>query len=481
MNNFMTLISRHCACALVLTATLVSGIAATQSKPAAGPGGTGRELKVELSQPGQATAHGPDLKKQRELLTLIQSDVPKSQKVVACKLLTIHGTAEAVPVLAPLLNDPQMASWARIALEAIPNQASVAALRDAMDKLEGNLLIGVINSLGERRDDKAIPALAKRLEDANPDVASAAAVALGKIGGSSAAKHLQRALSRGPEAIRPALAEGCVRCAENFLADGDDAQARKLYDAVREGRVPRNKMMEATRGAILARGDRGIPMLLEELRATDKDRFSVGLRTARELPGRKATEAIAAEVGLCPEARQPLIFLALADRRDPAALPTVMQAAKTGSKELRLVAVTVLERLGTLGSVPVLVDVATSPDAGLSQAALNALTRLTVDGVEADLVSRLTKSSGREREVLVRVAGQRRLMGGLDQILNSAENPDAGVRAAAFQALGRIATDRQLPGLVRLLASAKDAKDKAGIETALLAISGRVPASVKHM
>ena len=81
------------------------------------------------------------------------------------------------------MTDPELASWARIALEAIPGPAADAALREAMDKVQGKLLVGVINSIAVRRDPKAVSALVKKLKDTDPDVASAAAVALGRIGG----------------------------------------------------------------------------------------------------------------------------------------------------------------------------------------------------------------------------------------------------------------------------------------------------------
>jgi hypothetical protein len=79
--------------------------------------------------------------KQRELIAVLRSDAPKAEKAITCKRLAIYGSEEAVPVLAPLLEDEELASWARIALEAIPGPAADAALREAMDELKGRLLI----------------------------------------------------------------------------------------------------------------------------------------------------------------------------------------------------------------------------------------------------------------------------------------------------------------------------------------------------
>src|SRR5688500_12479056 len=77
--------------------------------------------------------------KQRQNIQTLQGDSPKPEKALACKHLAIHGTADAVPALAALLPDKELASWARIALEAIPDPAADDALRDALNKLEGRL------------------------------------------------------------------------------------------------------------------------------------------------------------------------------------------------------------------------------------------------------------------------------------------------------------------------------------------------------
>lgn len=175
---------------------------------------------------------------QTDLITVLKSDAPKGEKAITCKQLAICGTEQSVPVLAPLLADEELASWARIALEAIPGPAPDAALRDALGKLEGRLLIGVINSVGVRRDVYAVDTLVQKLDDDNAGVASAAAVALGHIGGEQAAKALTQSLADAPSGVRSAVAEGCILCAEWFLANEKTAKAIKLYDTVRLADVP---------------------------------------------------------------------------------------------------------------------------------------------------------------------------------------------------------------------------------------------------
>ena len=122
--------------------------------------------------------------------------------------------------LAALLGDEKLAHMARYALEPIPDPAVDDALRDALGKLKGRPLVGVIGSIGVRRDAKAVEPLARLLKDADADVAQAAARALGSIGTPAAVKALEDALAGTPAANRLAFYEGLFRCAEALSARG---------------------------------------------------------------------------------------------------------------------------------------------------------------------------------------------------------------------------------------------------------------------
>lgn len=235
--------------------------------------------------------------KEADLLALLQSDAPKADKALACKKLAVWGTEAAVPALAPLLADPELASWARIALEAIPGDAPNQALRASVGQLKGRLLVGAINSLGVRRDQEAVGILAERLADSDPDVASAAATALGHIGGSKAVASLTAALNGSSGSVKSAVAEGLLFCADRLLSDGKSQEAREIYDLVRNAEVPKPRRVEATRGAILARGAEGVGLLAEQLASKDKDFFAIALSTARELGGPAVAKALVDQLG----------------------------------------------------------------------------------------------------------------------------------------------------------------------------------------
>ena len=140
-------------------------------------------------------------------------------------------------------------------------------------------------------------------------------------------RRCEQSLAAAPVKVRSAVAEGCVLCAERLLAEGKAAEAAEIYDEVRKADVPKQRILEATRGAILARKQEGIPLLLEQLRSPDKGLFQIGLSTAREFPGREVDEALAAEMARATPERAALIVQAMADRKETVVLSAVLKAA----------------------------------------------------------------------------------------------------------------------------------------------------------
>src|SRR5579872_7134132 len=109
-----------------------------------------------------ATAHGKaDAQKDLEtrLLAALTSDISRDAKDFVCRMLTLVGSAASAPALAGLLADENHSHMARYALERIPAAEAAQALREAVSKVNGTLKIGVISSLGSRRDASAVSVL----------------------------------------------------------------------------------------------------------------------------------------------------------------------------------------------------------------------------------------------------------------------------------------------------------------------------------
>jgi HEAT repeat protein len=410
-----------------------------------------------------------------KLIAVLRSDAAPFDKAQACQRLALIGTKEAVPALAALLADERLTSYARFGLEPIPDPSVDDALRDALGRLRGRLLAGVINSIGVRRDAKAVGALTKLANDPNSDVAPVALAALGQIATFEATETLQRALASGSAAVRGAAADACLVSAERLLAQGKREESVRLCDAVRRANVPQPCRVAATRGAILARQSAGLPLLLEQLKVDDNDLFGVALRTSRELPGGDVTRSLIAELDCLPPARQVLLIRAIGDRQDAAALAAMRKRAAGGPKEIRLAAIHVLGQMGDASAVTVLLETAVSGEPVLAQAAQASLTKLRGTTVEAAIVRHLDHGDPQARALLLDLVAQHAIASALPTVLKAADDPNEQVRLAAIKTLGRIIGLKEITILTKRLLGAKSPQETAAVQETLKVACLRMP------
>lgn len=184
------------------------------------------------------------------LIAALTSAGSRAAKDMVCRALKTIGTGSSVAALAPLLADDKLSHMARYALESIPAPEAGQALRAALPKVAGKLQIGIISSLGVRREPASIATLQSLLGHADAAVAQAAAHALGTIALPEADKALAAAKSNNPRTAA-AIADGSLECAEKLLANGQKAAAKATYQRVLGSNPAKPVQVAATRGVQL--------------------------------------------------------------------------------------------------------------------------------------------------------------------------------------------------------------------------------------
>jgi hypothetical protein len=168
------------------------------------------------------------------------------QKAIACKKLSIVGGKDAIMPMAALLKDPQLACYGRFGMEPNPDPSVDEAFRAALPKLTGKLQIGVINSIGVRKDPKALDALNRLIDHSDPEVAQAAAASVGMIGGLRASQILQSALGRTKVPVFPVVARSMLVCAEGLMAT-NRGRGLELYRELSAPTMPKPVRLAALR------------------------------------------------------------------------------------------------------------------------------------------------------------------------------------------------------------------------------------------
>ena len=234
------------------------------------------------------------------------------EKAKACQRLAVVGTKDAVPALAALLPDEKLNEYARFGLEGIADPAVDEALRDAAAKLHGRPLVGVLDSIGQRKDAKAVELLANLMNDEDATVASAAAGALGRIGTPAAAEKLTLAVA-AKSPVQLAAADACLACAERLAAAGNQDAAGFLCRVIMEATdamdtkdVPKHLRVAAVWGMLRYRpetaGDLLLRLAISARQGFLQRRPGCGPRNARRRgnqdAGRRGGKAAAGAAGV---------------------------------------------------------------------------------------------------------------------------------------------------------------------------------------
>ncbi|MCA9014310.1 MAG: HEAT repeat domain-containing protein, partial [Planctomycetaceae bacterium] len=395
------------------------------------------------------------------LVKVLNSATDTYNKAMACRRLAAIGDAKSVPAIAKYLGDEKLATYARSALENIPGPASDQALEESLKSVKGDQLVGVINSIGKRKDKNAAAELAKLLSDKNTKVAIAAAHALGAIGTKEAATALQQALGKGEAKVQNEVGFACLMCARS-LSKTDKQTAITLTTAVRTANLPENIKLAATQQAIVLQGKAGLGLLAEELKADDLSRFRSALQAARDLGNASSSTLISAYPSLSDE-RKALIIAALSLAHDPAALPLVREAATKGSGALQLQAINSLgeldvaldesAQLQVLGDLFGLVkqnhpEIADAAEAVIIKFNSSQPASQVKSSIETNTRKLVENEALPEQLAGLQLAGECRISSLTPTVLQLVAHSNPEVKQAAITALGGTTSSTDLPKLI---------------------------------
>jgi HEAT repeat protein len=417
---------------------------------------------------GQDKSTGQSEQDARQLVAVLAN--PRSStfdKAKACQRLAVIGDRDAIPALAALLADETLNLYARFGLEGIPDPAVNATLRDAATKLEGRQLVGVIDSIGKRRDVEAIDQLKDFLSHEDSAVVTVTASSLGRIGTEKAADALMN-LVKNDRSKAALIADGCLMCAENLTDAGKNDVAVAMYRALADAEVPKSIQVAALQGQLpLLKPAEARELVLAELRSSDDTFFNLGLALARRLPGAESTSALVAELDTLTPDRKALLLLAIGDRQESPPLEVILNATQAEHAEIREAAIRVLARSDDPAAVPILLDAAIA-GGPIGQLALDQLKRSSAGQLDQTIIAALSKTDDAKAKVaLFDLVGSRRIAGARQAVEEALDHRDAKVATAAMVAFAQLADLDDLKLLVSPALSGGNAEKVASAQAAL--------------
>jgi len=411
---------------------------------------------------------------EQELIDILQSSAGVVEKCAACQQLRIYGTAKSVPALAALLGRVRVGHAARYALEGIPGPEATAALRQALTKTNGLTKAGIINSLGWRCDVGSVPSLVPLINDADAVIVKETASALGRIGSDEAVAALKGARKNSNPAVRFAVTEALLSCAENRLSAGDNSGAAALYIYLYHAEVPTVIRTAAWRGLVLSNENQRPELVVKALTGKDEQLRLVALKLVREIKDEKLIKACLQQWDSLDAPAQVAVLDAHL-QFGTEAVAAIRTASKSPHPEVWTAAWRALADLSDTSMIPALAQAAAKGEPDERDAARETLARIHGPGVREALMAYLKQAGQEEKVELLLAIGKRSDTATAPMLLQYAKAPEEHVRLAALESLRRLAVADTLPPLLDLIVTSKSDSDRNAALKALVAVCQASP------
>ncbi|MDD2598291.1 MAG: PmoA family protein [Kiritimatiellae bacterium] len=405
---------------------------------------------------------------EQRLLAILSAGATSSDfQCWAFRQLQLCGSEASLPLSAAFLAQN---SWMQAldAIAALPGAAATATMINTLPTLPAERAAAVIQALGARKDEAALPALATRAAGGDEIVAAAAINGIGKLGTSAAAQALSE-LKQIPE-LQEQLIDARLACAD---ALGQDPVALNIYRTIWK---PGSTASAAQRSAALI-------ALVRCSQATDDEIYSVltstdaqlqnGGAAAMRLLNKEMLLDLSARLDALPESARLAVVTTLGDRAIKESEKLLVFLLAHYSPELGLAAVRALREIGGQAAVRPLLKMVAAGGATGAEAKLT-LTQLSGVGVFDVLAGAAASQDVKLSQIALKLIADRADPGALELMLEMASSPIVGVATAAIGVIRSNGTAAHLPALRQILLDGDNAV-KPAAAAAMVLICKRTP------
>ena len=401
------------------------------------------------------------------------ADTTLPAKQYICLQLRQVGTPAQVPLLAQMLTKPETSQMARYALEAIPGDESIAALRSGLGTLQGDSLVGVINSVAVRKDAASVAKLQELAGGSDAKIAAAAFWALGNIATPEAIAFVIERTDQASVPMPQASAVPLLRCANALAAAGNVDQAQAIYVKLAASGQAVGVRRAALAAILQLQKEHATETILSWISDADADRRVVANGRLASLSDAEL-DRLAAKLAELPEESQLGLIEVLALRKGKDALPLALSAARSDKLEMKLAGIRLLGQIGDASTITILTD-SLAEGGKVAETAQQALRRLPREAVGKAMLTALAESRNIRGPVLG-VLQKLKYYEAIDPLIAIAGQEDPSVYEPALDALRGIADpdDTDLSRLVKLLLAVQG-KHREEVERTILIVCQKSP------
>jgi len=415
---------------------------------------------------------------EKELVKFLKSDATLSGKQFVAHLLADIGSEVSINILETMLYDPSTVEMARFALEKIPNKSADEALRTALIKSDDKVKIGIINSLGKRRDEKSVAEIKKMVLSSDEQIASAAIVALGKIASEDAITTLEEAKDKVTTEIHNVLVFALLDCADALLLQNKNDRAYKIYEELFASSDKYPVRYAALRGMVFSSSGKDVDKLLINVLTKENSKIRSGVpMIVREIPADFEISGLIAALPSFDAVDQVRLLNALSNRKDDYILQMAIQLSKYENQAVRSDAFILIGKVGNFSSVQYLAEISVQKSID-GKAAQNALYQLAGERVDLEIVRLIPEESDEIKFQLIRSLRMRQPKDKESKIasalLKTVNTGKEKIRIESIRALQFIAGKEQMEALIDLLSNAESDRERRALEKTIVFTAHKV-------
>lgn len=410
---------------------------------------------------------------ERKLISVLQSDSTFFAKQYVCRKLANIASSQSIDALSMLLTDEKLSHMARYALEKIPDPVVDTVFRNALEKSDGQIKIGIIHSLGSRRSGEE--KLLALLDSSDPEIVLAAVSALGRVGGPQAGMAILSRLDTQVDTAYLIYADALLAIAHNAVMEGQTQLSVSLYEKLYKDGKKEHIQVAGFMGLLDTQPKR-IERLLQDAMESSNPLFN-------RLAGRYLTETKNVELfdyyiknfDSIPMAGQLAVLSAIQARDYKSAHAVVVDTLRNDSTVVRTAAIDCLAAIGREADIHVLVKIAAETKGLEKQAAQRALCQLDGEGVDVVMISMLKDSDSAVQVELIKAMSFRKTAVACDAVIDRIDDSNETVSTAALQIIAELGNVSHVPPVLSVMEKTDRRQIQRTCEQTLLKLCSRYP------
>lgn len=435
-------------------------------------------LAIHASRPG---ADGDRKLFAQAIASELSGNAPAQVKAFLLVQLRLAAGDEQVADIAKLLSDKELSDQAAQTLLTIRTPSVASALRAALATVKEGPRVAVIDALGSLRDKDSAAEILKDVESTDIAIKNAALHALAVIGDADAAPAMAKAAKVDNGSDRGQALQAALTLAQRLVELGKKSEAAAICRSLTKTEIGISKESHLQCAALNILASADAEAAFDDLKAALQNESpevrATALGIAGSIPGKPVTLRWAAELKGA-EPKFAVGTLGVLERRgDAAAFPAVAEAAKSADAAVRAAAYRAAV-IGGKDALPLLLMVLgqepAKNNADEQAAAKAALLGLKGEGLNAAFVAALHGAPTPIRKVLIGALADHNAFDHLSDLLAATSDTDAGIRAEAYESVGKLGGLKELPQVLTSIVKTDKDEDRANAEKAAVLIASHV-------